>query len=72
MSWQNTSSAPLHNQAFQEQVQNAFTRSKSQNRQSAIFIVAIEDYEALIDRYGQAAADKISSRTSDQIHTTRQ
>lgn len=57
----------LHGELFQEHVHRVFTASKKHVRQSAIFVVALEEFDEMIDRYGQAAADTVSQRIGQQL-----
>jgi diguanylate cyclase (GGDEF)-like protein len=64
---QNSKTGLLNNTVFQQKVHSTFSRAKKQNHHSAIFNIAIDDFEAVIDRYGQAAADLVSKRVGEQI-----
>ena len=53
--------------AFEELTNQVYLRAAENGRHSATFFLAIEDYQQLIDRYGQAAADIVVQRTGERL-----
>ena len=56
--------------AFEELTEQVFQRAREKGRHSAAFFLAIEDFEQLIDRHGQAAADIVIQRTGERLVST--
>lgn len=56
--------------AFEELTDQVYLRTSEKGRKSAAFFVALEDFQQLVDRHGQAAADIIVQRTGERLITT--
>ncbi|MDW4500472.1 bifunctional diguanylate cyclase/phosphodiesterase [Sulfitobacter sp. D35] len=54
---------------FEERVGIVQRATKARGQLSAVFLVEVDDYAALRDRYGQAAADMIVKRSGERIGT---
>ena len=57
----------LPRSAFEELTEQIYLRTSEKGRQSATFFLAIEDFETVIERFGQAAADTVSKRVSERL-----
>lgn len=57
----------LNRALFREQTHRAFALAEKHARQSAMFVVAIDAFDEIIDRYGQTAADTVSQRVAEQL-----
>tara|TARA_R110002049_G_scaffold23781_3_gene84415 strand:- start:16416 stop:17957 length:1542 start_codon:yes stop_codon:yes gene_type:complete len=53
--------------AFEELTEQLYQRARNKGRHSATFFIALEEFEPLIDRYGQAAADIIVQRSGERL-----
>ena len=53
--------------AFQDLVEDTHQRTTELGRNSVVLTLAIEDFDALTDRYGHAAADVVVQRTGERI-----
>ncbi len=53
--------------AFEELAGETYQRTKEMGRQSAAFFIAIEEFDELTDRHGQAAADKVVKRSGERL-----
>ena len=56
--------------AFEELTDQIYLRTGEKGRESAAFFLAVEDFQQLIDRHGQAAADTIVQRAGERLITT--
>ncbi len=55
--------------AFEELTAQIYLRTAEKDRQSAAFFIAIDEFQQLIDRHGQAAADIVIQRTGERLIT---
>ena len=55
--------------AFEELAQQTLETAKSKAQTSAAFYVQIEDFDQIIERYGQAAADTIAAQTGERLQS---
>lgn len=58
---------PLDRGAFKELVAKTFDLARNTDRQAATFVISIDDFEELTERYGQIAADTVGQRVADRI-----
>lgn len=57
-------------EGFEKRVQAVFQSARDSGSQAATFCLALEDFDQLVDRYGQAAADTVVRRTAERIIAT--
>lgn len=60
----------LQRSAFQELTEQVFLRTRDTGRQAAAFALVIEDFDQIVERYGQAAADIVIRRTGERLTAT--
>ncbi|KIN62217.1 Diguanylate cyclase [Sulfitobacter noctilucicola] len=68
-SWnlQDTATGIFHRTAFEELVEQMFLRTQDSGRHAAIFCLAVEDFNQIIERYGHAAADTVVQKLGDRL-----
>lgn len=65
------SSVGLFNRAaFDDLVEDLYQNAEERGRQAAILVLAIEDFDQLVDRYGQSAGDVVVQRAGERLITT--
>ena len=52
---------------FEARTADTFKLATEENIQTAIFIVAIDGYDELVERYGQASAERVELRTGERL-----
>lgn len=60
----------LHQPAFENLVGEIFVRTEELGWKSATFAFAIEDFDAIHDRFGKAAADQVLARTGERLKSS--
>lgn len=53
--------------AFEDLTEQIYQSTKEAGREAVTYFVLIEDFEEVVDRYGQAAADVIVQRTGERL-----
>ncbi len=56
--------------AFEELTDQIYLRALDTDRHSATFFLAIEDFDQIVERYGQSAADTVIQRTGERLVAT--
>lgn len=51
-------------------LENTLHEAHQQQKVFASFLIALDDYEELLDRYGQSATDRVMDRISDRVGAT--
>ncbi|MFK7836000.1 MAG: putative bifunctional diguanylate cyclase/phosphodiesterase [Sulfitobacter sp.] len=59
--------AVMHRSAFEELTEQVFVRAGNSGRQSVAIYAMVENYDDLIERHGQAAADTVAQRTGERL-----
>ena len=62
--------AVLPRSAFEELTDQIFLRAQQTGRQAVAFYILIEDFDQIIERYGQAAADEVVQCTGERLKVT--
>lgn len=62
-----TSQGILTRKAFCDLLEQTLNRAIADNRYAATYIIALDEFDALSDRFGQAAADTVVQRTCDRL-----
>jgi diguanylate cyclase (GGDEF)-like protein len=57
----------LERAAFEDASERVFVKAKKLGRQASVFNLEIEDFDKLIERHGQTAADTVIERTGERI-----
>ncbi|QFT57739.1 Cyclic di-GMP phosphodiesterase Gmr [Sulfitobacter sp. THAF37] len=57
----------LDRPAFAEAVEGCLNRARLENRQAAVYVIALDSFDALSDQHGQDAADKVVRRTGERL-----
>ncbi|MDF3414440.1 bifunctional diguanylate cyclase/phosphodiesterase [Sulfitobacter sp. M57] len=57
----------LPRKAFEEMTEETFQKAQENGTHAATLFVAIEDFDQVAERFGQAAADTVSQRVGDRI-----
>ncbi|KIN70644.1 Diguanylate cyclase [Sulfitobacter noctilucae] len=60
----------LNRSAFEELTEQIYHRTTDTSRQAATFFLVIEEYEQIIERYGQTAADTVVARAGERVIAT--
>ncbi|GLT09114.1 diguanylate cyclase [Sulfitobacter porphyrae] len=60
----------LTRQAFSEIVSQTLKQAHAEDRFAVIYAIALSEFDALADRYGQAAADTVVLRTGERLIAT--
>jgi len=60
----------LHQSAFEDLVRQLFIRTEELGWKSAILTFAIEDIDALSDRFGPTAADRVIAQTGERLKSS--
>lgn len=60
----------LPRKAFEELATRIYDETNQAGRYAAAYFVQIEEFEELVERYGQSAADIIVSRTGERLQST--
>ncbi|APE42360.1 diguanylate cyclase [Sulfitobacter alexandrii] len=57
----------LDRAAFADAVADHLSRARAETRHAVTYVLALDSFEALSDRYGQAAADTVIRRTGERL-----
>lgn len=57
----------LHRAAFEELADQMYQNTEKSGREAVTYFVLIEDFDEIVERYGQAAADIIVRRTGERL-----
>ncbi|MEP5727741.1 MAG: bifunctional diguanylate cyclase/phosphodiesterase [Sulfitobacter sp.] len=60
----------LHRSAFEALADQLYIRTEQSGLNSVAYFIMIEDFESLVQRHGQTAADVVAQRTAERIQTT--
>ena len=60
----------LNRQPFEDLAEDIYARTTQMGREAAAFFVMIDDFDQLIDRHGQAAADLVVQRTGERLQSS--
>ncbi|MEW9919797.1 putative bifunctional diguanylate cyclase/phosphodiesterase [Marimonas sp. MJW-29] len=52
---------------FEDLIETAYVKAKETRRSAAAFCILIDDFEEIIERYGQKAADTIARRVGEEL-----
>ena len=61
--------AILQRSTFEELTEQVFQSARTQGRLSATSFIALEDFDQIIERYGQSAADTIARQSGERLHS---
>lgn len=61
---------PFDRKTMMALVEGVFLEAHENHRSSATFVLEIDDFDKLVDRYGQAAVDLIVTRTGERLVAT--
>ncbi|MCX7558727.1 bifunctional diguanylate cyclase/phosphodiesterase [Sulfitobacter sp. F26204] len=64
------STSILSRSAFEELAEQIYFRAQEKGRHSVAFFLVIEDFEQIIERFGQATADIVCNRVSERLLAT--
>lgn len=53
--------------AFEDKIDEVYDSVLEQDLQSAAFYLAIDEYDEIVERFGQAAADTVAARTGERL-----
>ena len=59
----------LQRSAFEELTEEIYARTSQSGREAAAFFILIDDFDQLIERHGQAAADVVVQRTGERLQS---
>ncbi|NNK15788.1 MAG: diguanylate cyclase, partial [Sulfitobacter sp.] len=59
----------LQRNAFEELTEEIYARTSQSGREAAAFFILIDDFDQLIERHGQAAADTVVQRTGERLRS---
>ena len=60
-------SGVVHRKLFEKRAAQVFEQARETGREAAMFHILIEDFDKLVERHGQAAADIVTSRTGERL-----
>lgn len=55
--------------AFEELTDQVYARTRQSGRHAAMYVILIEDFDQLAERYGQAAADTVIRRSGERLQS---
>ncbi|MAP14862.1 bifunctional diguanylate cyclase/phosphodiesterase [uncultured Sulfitobacter sp.] len=61
--------AILQRSTFEELTEQVFQSARTQGRLAATCFIALEDFDQIIERYGQSAADTIARQSGERLHS---